>query len=101
MIDVSAPRFYHCNPNPLQAVNWCHKSRFVIDEDNLKWVANGKKKCYCKKLQKNIFVLKPLGFRKLSPSSEMQNDAFMHKKGLNPNFSRPVDKHFQVCFKSN
>ena len=29
-----------------------------------------------------IFVLKPAGFRKLSHSSEMQNDALMHREGL-------------------
>ena len=29
-----------------------------------------------------IFVLNPLGFRKLNHSSEMQNDALMHRKGL-------------------
>ena len=29
-----------------------------------------------------MFVLKPLGFRKLSHSSEMRNDALMHRVGL-------------------
>ena len=29
-----------------------------------------------------IFVLKPLGFRKLSYSSDMRNDALMHREGL-------------------
>ena len=30
----------------------------------------------------NLVVLKPPGFRKLSHSSEMQNDALMHCEGL-------------------
>ena len=29
-----------------------------------------------------IFVRKPLGFMKLSHSSEMQNDALMHREGI-------------------
>ena len=29
-----------------------------------------------------IFVLEPLGFRKLSHSSEMRNDALVHREGL-------------------
>ena len=29
-----------------------------------------------------IFVLKPLGFKKLSHSLEMRNDALMHREGL-------------------
>ena len=29
-----------------------------------------------------ISVLKPLGFRKLSHSAEMRNDALMHREGL-------------------
>ena len=29
-----------------------------------------------------IFVLKPLGLRELAHSSEMQNDALMHREGL-------------------
>ena len=29
-----------------------------------------------------IFALEPLGFRKLINSSEMQNDALMHREGL-------------------
>ena len=29
-----------------------------------------------------IFFLKPLGFRKLSHASEMQNDALMRREGL-------------------
>ena len=39
-----------------------------------------------------IFVVKPVGFRKLSHSSEMQNDAFMHREGL---------KGLIVCFYSS
>ena len=31
----------------------------------------------------NICVLKTLGFRKLSHSSEIQNYALMHREGLN------------------
>ena len=30
-----------------------------------------------------IFVRKPPGFRKLGHSSEMENDALMHREGLN------------------
>ena len=30
-----------------------------------------------------LFVLKPLGFRKLCHSSEMRNDALMRRGGLN------------------
>ena len=34
------------------------------------------------KLSMKIVVLKQIGFRRLSHSSEMQNDALMHREGL-------------------
>ena len=33
---------YYCYLHPLQAANCCRNSRLVVDEDNLKWVANEK-----------------------------------------------------------
>ena len=38
--------------------------------------------CYFQNSSMEIFVLKPLGFRKLSHSSEMRNDALMHRDRL-------------------
>ena len=33
---------FHSHLYPLQAANSCHNSRLVVDEDDLKWVANEK-----------------------------------------------------------
>ena len=54
----------------------------MVDEDDLKWVANEKIYCYYKNSSIKIFGLKTLGFRKLSHFSEMQNDALRHCEGL-------------------
>ena len=40
-------------------------------------------------------VLKPLGFRKSSHSSEMRNDALMHPEGLKGLISNHVYSRFQ------
>ena len=50
-----------------------------------------------------IFVLKPLGFRKLSYFSEMRNDALMHREGLK-GYWRPLQNvwlatHFTLMLK--
>ena len=37
------PEFTKCHLYPLQAANCCRNSRLVVDEDDLKWVANEKK----------------------------------------------------------
>ena len=72
------------NPDlhPLQAVNCCCNSRLVVDEDDLKWVANENKKwLLLKQFQENVRSETPMCM-KLSHSSDMQNDAFMHREGL-------------------
>ena len=66
----------------LQAANCCRNSRLVVDENDLKWVTNEKIYCYFQKNSIKIFVLKPPGFRKLIHSSEMLNDALMHREGF-------------------
>ena len=71
---------YHCHLHPLQAANCCRNSRLVVDENDLKWVTN--EYCYFQNSSMKIFVVKPLGFRKLSHASEMQNDALMYRVGL-------------------
>ena len=53
-----------------------------MDEDDLKWVTNEKLDCYFQNCSMKIFVLKPVGFTKLSDFSEMQDDALMHREGL-------------------
>ena len=40
------PWIYHCHLQLLQAANCCHNSRLVVDEDDLKWVANEKNISY-------------------------------------------------------
>ena len=52
-----------------------------MDEDDLKWAANEKKKLFLLKQSHENFHSKTLGFRKLNNSSEMQNDALMHREG--------------------
>ena len=52
----------------------CHNSQLVVDEDDLKWMAN-KKVIFMK-----MFVLKHLGFRNLSHSSEVPNCALIHRE---------------------
>ena len=54
----------------------------VVDEDDLKWVANEKKVSLLINSSMTIFVVKTLGFRKLDHSSEMQNDASWLLKGF-------------------
>ena len=60
----------------LQAANYCRNSRLVVNEDDLKWVANMKKKMklLAKQFCGNIDLKTPR-CRKLGDSSEMQNDA--------------------------
>ena len=54
-----------------------------MDVDDLKPVANEKKYIVIIiNSSTKIVILKPLGFRKLSHSSDMQNDALMHREGL-------------------
>ena len=53
-----------------------------MDEDDLKWVANEKNMLLLLDSSMISFVLKPLGFRKLSHSKEMRNDALKHREGL-------------------
>ena len=74
--------FNPCHFHPLQAANCCRNSRLVVDENDLNWVTNGKIYCYFLNISMQIFVLKPLGFRKLSYFSEMRNEALMHREGL-------------------
>ena len=40
------------------------------------------KHCYYQNSSMKVFVLIVLGFRKLGLSSEMENDALMHREGL-------------------
>ena len=47
-----------------------------------------------------MFVLKPLGFRKLGHYWVMQNDALMHREGLTvqpPNYSIGIFTHLKLC----
>ena len=53
-----------------------------MDEYDLKWLANENNISVLLKQFHEKFVLKSLGFFKLSHSSEMQNDALMHRDGL-------------------
>ena len=64
----------------LQAAN-CN-SRLVVNEIDLKMVENEKKVLLLLNTSTNIFVLKPVVFRKLSQFPGMQNDALMHVEGL-------------------
>ena len=66
----------------LQAANCCRNSCIIVDEDDLKWVENGKKlSLLLKQLRENCRSISPM-CRKLSHSSELQNYAFMHREGL-------------------
>ena len=56
-------------------------SQFVVDGDDLKWMANGFFLLLLN-ISMEIFVLKPHGFNKLSHSSELRNDALMHCEDL-------------------
>ena len=67
--------------HPLQAANCCRNSRLVVDEDDFKSVRIKNILLLLEQFMK-IFVLKPLGFRKLSNSSEIQNYALMHSERL-------------------
>ena len=58
-----------------------------MDGDDLQWVTNEKIYCYFYNISKKIFVLKPLGFRKLSFFSEMRGI-----KGLRPQLSPSYNK---------
>ena len=58
-----------------------------MNEDDFKWVTNEKKIVLLINSSMKIFVLKPLGFRKLSYFSEMLNDALMHREGFTRNAS--------------
>ena len=62
-----------------------------MDEGGLKWVENEKNKVLLLKhfLEKNRS--KTTRYRKLSHSSEMQNDALMHREGLK-GFNNDLDK---------
>ena len=53
-----------------------------MDEDDLKLVGNEKKIIFLLEQLHENFHSKALGFRKLSNSSEMQNDHLMHREGL-------------------
>ena len=57
-------------------------SRLVVDEDDLKWVTNKGEILLLLKLFHNKNSYKPLGFQKLSISSEIQNYALRHRDGL-------------------
>ena len=63
-------RIYHCHFHPLQAANCCRNSRLVVNEDDLKRVANEKIYGYYCNSSTKIVILKPLGFRKLSNVSD-------------------------------
>ena len=55
----------------------------MVDVDDLKPVANEKKYIVIIiNSSTKIVILKPLGFRNLSHSSDMRNDALMHREGL-------------------
>ena len=71
---------YHCHLHPLQAANYCRNSRLVVDEDDLKLVANERKISLILKSSMKICVSKPPRCKKLSHFSEMQNDALMHRE---------------------
>ena len=74
---------YHCHLYPLQAANCCRNSRLVVDEDDLKWVANEKNVLLLLKQSHKKIYSKTLRYRKLGNSSEMRNDALMHREGSN------------------
>ena len=63
--------FYNCHLRPLQAANCCRNSRLVVDEDDLKWVKNIRKLPCIGKSIMDIFLLKPLNFRKAKSVSGM------------------------------
>ena len=73
---------YHCNLHQLQAVNCWRNSRRVVDEDELKCVANENNILLLLNTSIEMLGLKSLGSRKLSHYSEMQNDVLMHREGL-------------------
>ena len=62
-------------------MNCCRNSRLVVDEDDLKWVANDKKVLLLlKQFQENVRSETPR-CRKLSHFLELKNDALMHREG--------------------
>ena len=72
----------HCHLHPLQAANCCRNSRLVVDEDDLKWVTIEKNiVLFLKQFHENCHS-KTTICRKCSNSSQMQNDALMHREGL-------------------
>ena len=71
----------HCHLHPLQAANCCRNSRLVVDEDDLKWVTNEKSIAIVKTVLIKCPSETPM-CRKLSHSSQMQNDALIHREGL-------------------
>ena len=50
--------FIHYKPSISIAIH--RNSRLVVDEDDLKWVANEKKALLLRQLQRIVFILKPL-----------------------------------------
>ena len=53
----------------------------MVNKDDLKSVTIAKKTVLLLNSSMTIFVLKPLGFRKLGHYSEMQNDALVYREG--------------------
>ena len=62
--------------------SFCRNSRLVVEEDDLKWVANENNISLLLKQFQGNFSSKTTRCRKISHSSEMQNDALMHREGL-------------------
>ena len=63
---------------------WLTLNPLALSSLNLpffKWMVNGKKLSLLFEKFHEIFVLNPVGFRKLSHSSEIENDALMHREG--------------------
>ena len=54
----------------------------LVDEDDLKWMANEKNILLLLNSSMETLALQPLDFRKLNHSSEMQHDSLMHREGL-------------------
>ena len=71
---------YYCHLHPLQAAKLYRNSRLVLDEDDLKWVINEKNIVIIKKFHENFRSKTAVGFNKCSHSSEMQNDALIHRE---------------------
>ena len=56
-------------------------SRLVVDEDELKWGTNGKEGVIIRTIHENVRSKTPR-CRTLIHSSDISNDALMHREGL-------------------